>query len=139
MLLSIRTNNGQRLPLLAPLGAAAYAIKEAKAANGTHSLSILFAMMKPGETGLQAINRLARDKVCPKGGWIAVDPRPALQTMASPSQDAFVAYDFLSKDGIWTPERPEASAFLDQVTRIASSTVAPAALATDPAKWTSPS
>lgn len=134
MLISIQTTAGLRFPLIAPVGAAAYTVRESSEGK-RKKLSILFAMIRDGESGRATIARVMKE--APRFKWFAVDVAPANQFLRIADSPDCVAYDFTCDDeGVWSPDKPEASAFLEQVTRLVSSTSkAPASIAVRLEDW----
>lgn len=122
------------MPLIAPVGAAAYTVRESKVGDKDR-LSVLFAMMRENETGRATIVRVMKE--APNMNWKAVDAYPANQTLRIADSPDAVAYDFTRQpDGSWRPDKDEAAAFLEQVTRlVSSSTKAPASITVTLKDW----
>jgi hypothetical protein len=117
--------NGQYLSLPAPLGAAAYLVTTTDA-----TASVLFAMMKQGETGIDTLNRVLDDGN--NHPWLPCAARPEEQTaMSARDKSDFLSYDFTLADGVWTTstiELAEFMAMMQSMTYLPTS--APASLAT---------
>lgn len=120
---------GQLLPLLAPIGAAGYFYET----NGS-KLSILFAMMRKGERGIDALQRVRKDNSNLK--WIPASARPEEQHHMLVGLKDFVAFDFEYRDGTWTPVQAELVDFMEQMSRLAAvPSQAPKVTYTDLASW----
>jgi len=96
---------GHKMPLMAPLGAAAFAVQQTDA-----TATVIFRMLKKGEDGLDALNS-ARE-ASPMLAWAPVAARPENQVASTFSTDEYVAYDFISENGIWIAANVEVSTFL---------------------------
>lgn len=114
MLITVQLEKGRNFPLVAPLGAAAYFV------DSKDNISrVVFAMMKPGETGLDTLNRTL-DTIS-NYDWTPVAARPEEQTAFAPDSDAFVAYEF-SRDeyGTWSATSNDLIEFLEILQNIKS-------------------
>lgn len=116
---------GQSLSLVAPLGAAAYAVHEQ-----TDKASIIFAMMKMGEHGIDTYNRVLDGNTALQ--WQPVAARPEEQKTSAPSKDEYIAYEFIrGENGTWTPASDALTEFLTAMQAMqALPTAPPSSLAT---------
>jgi hypothetical protein len=112
MLLTIELQN-RLMPVLAPVGAAAYAVQESETAA-----SVIFAMMHVGETGITTLMRVRRKSSMLK--WRPVAARPELQRQVSTSTKDFLAYDFELQDGEWVPRTSELKLYLEMISRVSA-------------------
>jgi len=94
MLITVKLRR-EWLPLIAPLGAAAYT----EIVSGD-TAKIVFGMMKKDENGIKAIRRISTEQ---KGqDWKAVAARPEEQRPAPYPGFDYASYDFVYKDGHWS-------------------------------------
>jgi hypothetical protein len=94
MLITVKLNR-EFLPLIAPLGAAAYT----EQVNGS-TAKIIFAMMKKDESGVAAIKRVTT--AYPLLSWKSVAARPEAQKPAPYPGFDLASYDFVYRDGHWS-------------------------------------
>jgi len=88
--------NGQSLALTAPIGAAAFAVN-----LGENTLKVIFCMMKAGETGLDALNRILDANTTLD--WTPVAARPEEQLTVGDTENEFVEYAFTWQGDAWHP------------------------------------
>jgi hypothetical protein len=117
MIITIKIE-GRTLALTAPLGAAAYALDQ-----GKDQLKIIFGMMKTGENGLTAINRIRSSPSILT--WHPVASRPESQVATSATTDLFVAYTLIYRDGAWMPATSQVANFLKVMQAAQSLPMAP--------------
>lgn len=82
------------VPLVAPLGAAAFFVQD----EGD-TASVIFAMMRKGETGIDTLNRVMDEESAL--GWEAVAARPEEQRLSDFGPDAYIKYDLIYEGGGW--------------------------------------
>lgn len=125
--INIRPNHRRVTPVVAPLGAAAYAVVCEPSENPT-TVSIIFAMMCEGDTqGIQTLNRVM--KTYPGYVWVAVSARPEEQQCSSYGPSAFTAYQFNVVGESILPANEVTSQYMQAITALQSlPKVAPAAL-----------
>jgi hypothetical protein len=112
MLISVklkRQNRTELLPVIAPRGAAAYVTAVDK---GGSAASIIFAMMKNGESGLQALNRVLSMPNKLTQNWLPVAARPEAQRAGEYNGPDFVSYDFIYDNGMWNTATTELANFM---------------------------
>jgi len=110
MLLTVKIGT-QYLPIQAPLGAAAYIVQ----LDG-NSASVIFAMMRKGEDGALALNKVKnRNDGLP---WQAVAGRPEEQHPVSDCGSDFVSYTFTLDEGRWAPASKELASFLSAISAL---------------------
>jgi hypothetical protein len=121
----------QILPLLAPIGAAGYYYE---VRDGV--LSVLFAMMRQNERGIDALKRVRSDH--PNVEWMPCAARPEEQHHILVGSKDFVAFDFTYQDGMWRPKNVQLNEFMSVMSRLAAEPhQAPEAAYTDMASWAS--
>jgi len=109
----------RRLAVPAPLGAAAYAVTETNT-----TVTILFAMLRKGDSGLDTYNRVTHDFSA--YGWLPVAARPEHQFASAFGPDDFVSYDFvLDGENNWTPANANVTAFLEAMQAVQTLPVSP--------------
>jgi hypothetical protein len=117
------TRVGIKLSIMATVGAAAYSVTVTGA-----TARILFGMMKPGETGIDAFNRISSTYQV-DGGWLPVAARPEEQITVGPAGQDFTFYDFVKAGDSWAAASAELANFLQGVATFKSGpALAPSAL-----------
>jgi hypothetical protein len=112
MLITVKiTRKGitELMPVIAPRGAAAYTTVVERDGN---SASIIFAMMKKGESGLAALNRVLNMQSRLSGEWLPVAARPEAQQASDYDGPEFVSYDFVYAENQWTTATTELANFM---------------------------
>jgi hypothetical protein len=112
MLLTIQLAHNNRIelmPVIAPRGAAAYYVSNDPKSNNA---SVIFAMMKKGESGLDTLNRTLTDRQGMSEAWLPVASRPEAQRAASYTGPDFVSYDFVYNNEQWNTATLELANFL---------------------------
>jgi hypothetical protein len=117
------------VPLIAPVGAAAFAVRETDS-----GASILFAMMRDGESGLDTIIRI--EKASTGLDWLPTAARPEEQLQDGPNDAEFKRVDLEYKDGAFVGKTDATRAFLETLRRVsAMPTAAPADMSTTMDEW----
>jgi hypothetical protein len=111
MLLTLEVN-GQLLPLMAPVGAAAYyyTVEDDK-------LTVVFAMMKNGENGLATLTRVRKQTDVK---WLPTAARPNFQSNIEPNTAEYLAYEFEEKEGSWVPVHPSHNDYFEVMTKLSA-------------------
>jgi len=110
---------GYGVPMMAPLGAAGYTVSEDEG-----GASILFAMMRADETGLDTLLRVRKAE--PNMTWKAVAARPAQQLNSGSGEGDFVVFDMdIASDGTFTGRTEPLRAYLDSILKAGALPKAP--------------
>lgn len=107
---------GKLVPLVAPIGAAAFTVVEHKTDDG---VDIIFATMKDGESGLKCLARLRRDT--PSNViWRPTAARPEEQSGNPGDKGEILKCPLSYKDGTFFGATQIAQDFLETMRRISS-------------------
>lgn len=119
MLLNIKLGNAS-LPISAPLGAAVYYVDSEP---GSDTASIVFGMQQPGESGIDAYNRITTN--VPRNDWLPVAARPETQRPVPKPNADYIAYDFIYQNGQWIAANADVANFLRLANTFQTLPVAP--------------
>jgi hypothetical protein len=112
MLITVKLTRGIRtelMPVIAPRGAAAYVVTVDKTGS---TASIIFAMMGPNESGLDALNRVLSMASPITEQWLPVAARPEAQRAGDYNGPEFVSYDFVYTNDQWNTATTELANFM---------------------------
>lgn len=106
---------GKLVPLVAPIGSAAYTIAEHTVDQG---VDIIFATMKEGESGLKCLTRIRKET--PGVEWKPTAARPGEQVGFKDSDGGILKCPLTYKDGTFFGATEAAQDFLESMKRITS-------------------
>lgn len=113
------TRKHQYMPLVAPLGAAAYLIyEEPSKPDGHERFTVIWALMQEKDpNALSCLTRIRREYPAleTKHGFEPVSSNPEIHTAHTSTKSQFATWTFVSKGGVWYPEDDDVARLLGMV------------------------